>query len=327
MDRRSEILRAVAEAAKLTRKYPLNDRAGFDIVGAVVDMDVPLLFRPLKGLWGAAVHIDGADQGILVTTLLGLHVQRFTLAHELGHVLLGHAISLDKTVGFAGRNGPATRPAQEIAADTFASELLASKAILHQSSARHGWTRDALADPTNVYQLSLRIGVSFQATCWALVTAGVFSQHVAERLQSSNVVKRAKAALAPPELITDPWADVWSLSRSDTGTFLEAGPHDLFVVHVQDRASAGFLWKLAEVSRGARIIEERREEPNGQYGASVGRAIYLRFDEPGIHTLVFEHVRPWSRIQIEEIRVGVDGFGKETPGLPRRTLAEQVVRR
>ena len=32
---------------------------------------------------------------------------------------------------------------------------------------RQGWTRDNLTDPVTVYQLSLRLGTSYSATCYA----------------------------------------------------------------------------------------------------------------------------------------------------------------
>ena len=130
MTRRDELLRAVSEAATVFTDSPSGARTSFDIIGAVAARNIPLLFRPLDGLWGAFITVNDDERGIIVTTKLGLPVQRFTLAHELGHMLLGHRTSLDKTVGFAGRNAPASRPAHEAAADTFASELLAPKRLL-----------------------------------------------------------------------------------------------------------------------------------------------------------------------------------------------------
>ena len=86
MNRRSEILRASSEAASVLASLPTGNRASFDIVGAVTGRDIPLLFRPLENLLGTVVAI-GKVSGIMVTTKRDLHVQRFTLAHELGHIL------------------------------------------------------------------------------------------------------------------------------------------------------------------------------------------------------------------------------------------------
>ena len=176
MTKRAEILRAVSEAATVFADSPSGARTSFDIIGAVAARNIPLLFRPLDKLWGAFITVNDEERGIIVTTKLGLPVQRFTLAHELGHLLLGHQTSLDKTIGFAGRNAPASRPPQEAAADTFASELLAPKRLLLASAKRQGWTRDKLHEPGNIYQLSLRLGISYQAACWALVTSDVLTR-------------------------------------------------------------------------------------------------------------------------------------------------------
>lgn len=86
--KRQEILRATTTAADLLSRFPVGNRTSFDIVGAVTALNIPLVFRPLRGLWGASITVDNDARGVLVTTKLGLAVQRFTLAHELGHVLL-----------------------------------------------------------------------------------------------------------------------------------------------------------------------------------------------------------------------------------------------
>jgi hypothetical protein len=82
--RQEEVLRATAAAATVFQRFPLGRRTSFDIVGAIVELGIPLLFRPLSALWGASVMVGPHIQGVLVTTKLGLAVQRFTLAHELG---------------------------------------------------------------------------------------------------------------------------------------------------------------------------------------------------------------------------------------------------
>jgi len=324
MSRRSEILRAVAEAAKLLNRFPVGERTSFDVIAAVAALDIPLLFRPLKGLWGAAITVDGGSKGILVTSKLDLHVQRFTLAHELGHVLLGHEMSFDETVGMLGRYGPTSRPDQEFAADTFASELLAPKALAMAAAKRHGWTKARLSQPETVYQLSLRLGMSYQATCWALVVHRVLSQETARHLQG-QAVKGLKRAFAPAALITNSWADVWELTEGDSGTFVEAGPDDLFAVHLQDNASAGFLWQLVDTGTGAEIVGEQSAPVDDNYGERASRIVFIRFPAAGVHRLSFEHVRPWSGVKVAHIDVEVDGHGKEVDGLARRIRSEAVV--
>ena len=229
MTRREEILRAVSQAATVHAESRKGPRTSFDVIGAVAERNIPLLFRPLGKLWGAFITVNDEERGIIVTTKLGLPVQRFTVAHELGHLMLGHGTSLDETIDFAGRNAPASRPKQEAAADTFASELLAPRSLLLASAQRHGWTKGKLQQPENIYQLSLRLGISYQAACWALATCKVLTRPEADRLRTTTV-KELKRALAPAALVENSWADVWALTAADSDTFLEAGPDDLFAV-------------------------------------------------------------------------------------------------
>ncbi len=332
MTRRSEILRAVGAAATVLEQSPngastrfdVNSaRTSFDVIGAVADRHIPLLFRPLNKLWGAFITVNDEARGIIVTSRLGLAVQRFTVAHELGHLLLGHQSSLDETIGFAGRNGPASRPAHEAAADTFASELLAPKRLLKASAKRHGWTRDRLHRSDTIYQLALRLGISYQAACWALVTSDILTRPEAARLQAVPV-KELKRALAPAASIINSWADVWVLAEADSGTFLEAGPDDLFAVHVQDHASAGYVWRLVDANAEVDVVGERSPDLDHGYGARSARVLYVRFSTPGVHQLVFEHIRPWSRATLARIEVGIDGHGKERDGWARRARLDAL---
>ena len=317
MTRRSEILRAISEAARVLADFPHGNRTSFDIVGAVTDMDIPLMFRPLDGLLGTVVA-DGRTRGIMITTKRNLHVQRFTLAHELGHIRLGHQFSLDREIEVMGRNAPASRPNEEAAADTFASELLGPRQLVLTSAQRHKWNREKLHQPENIYQLSLRLGISYQAACWALVTSSILTRAEAKRLQA-NPVKEQKRKLAAQVPITDPWADVWALTSADADTFLEAGPNDLFAVHVRDHASAGYLWQLVDTGSSAEVVGERRTNSGHIYGEHSSRIVYVRFSEPGTHRLIFEHIRPWSGSSLAHINIDIDGYGKELGGLARRT--------
>lgn len=276
MTRRDEILRAASEAATVLAESHTGARTSFDVVGAIAERDIPLRFRPLDRLWGAFITAGDNERGIIVSTGLGLRLQRFTVAHELGHLMLGHRMSLDETIGFAGRNPPTSRPTEEAAADTFASELLAPKRLLLASARRHGWTKDELRRPETIYELSLRLGITYEAACWALVTCEVLTRPEAARLQVATL-EDLKRALAPTALIASSRADVWTLTAADTGTFLEADPGDLFAVHVQDHASAGYVWRLVDATAEAEVVGERPPDRAHTYGARSTRVLYVRF--------------------------------------------------
>ncbi len=315
--RRDELLKATREAASILARFPVGHRASFDVVGASTELGLPLLFRPLKRLWGAFIAVDDGLFGAIVTTAVDLPVQRFTLAHELGHYVLGHGTSLDdnQTISFAGRLSPRSHPIEERAADTFASELLAPRRLMLAAAQRHGWTKDALAEPVNVYQMALRLGVSFQAACWGLASQRVISRERASDLQG-HPVKSLKRALAPAALITNAWANVWRITPADTGSLIEAGPDDLFAMHLSDQASAGFLWEL--VDPGVSRVVDEVTDVGTSYGSPASRIMLLKFDQLGVHRLTFEHRRPWSKETLAHIDINIANYGKEQPGLARQ---------
>lgn len=319
--RREEILRAIGQAALLLDRFPIGNRTGFDILGAIAALEIPVLFRPLDGLWGAALSVDQELKGILVTSKLDLPVQRFTLAHELGHILLGHRSSFDEagSIGFSGRLGSKRRSTPEIAADTFASEVLGAKQLMLNLARRQGWDSQALRRRDTVYQLSLRLGVSFVAACWALAAQRAVSEEVARTL-ALNKPKDIKKTIVPPALLENPWASAWRITRADSGSLLEAGPDDVFAVQLQDYASAGYLWELVDPEPAVTIVDEIPAELDNQesYSQPVARTIFLRLRSPGTHSLTFLHKRRWSGESQEKIDIAVDNHGKEAAGLPRR---------
>ena len=321
--REEELNRAVIIAAELLEKFPVGNRSSFDIVEAVTVLGIPLYFRKLEGLLGAVIPVDEDLTGVIVTTERDLAIQRFTLAHELGHVLLGHQHSFDGD-GDIGTLGQPGKPLHEEAADMFAAELLGAKRLVLNLARRHQWTRIALKNGMNVYQLALRLGISFQAACWALVNIGVLKQSDARCLLEIKV-KGFKLALAPKDFIIDPWANVWRLTEGDGGLSLEAGPNDLFVAHMVEDPSSGYRWSLAEGCSGCSVVYER-SGTNGDGGVTSYRDIFFRIDKVGRHRVVLENRCPWAPTGSKRIDLEIDNQGKESKGIPRRKRAEALSR-
>jgi hypothetical protein len=249
-------------------------------------------------------------------------VQRFTLAHELGHLRLGHRTSLDEAVGFAdGWQRNPNRP-EEAGADAFASELLASRDLIRVVSRQHKWTRQSLSDARRVYQLSLRLGLSYKATCWALSNSQIIPMDRAARL-ADVTLQSIKQDIVPPEFLEDSWADVWELMPTDSKTSIEAGPFDVFVLSLEEQASGGYLWLTGRADAELQILADQ-SEISPLYGDSSVRKMVLRFASPDHHRCQLEHKRPWNEETIERFDMRVDTRGKETPGLPRR-VRERVL--
>src|SRR6202011_4337740 len=95
-----------------------------NVFGMLMNRNIPVMFRPLKGLLGA--YINDPHQGVILTTRRPLPVQRFTAAHELGHAALGHETSLDAEdiLTRALFVTEASYDPREIQANAFATQLL-----------------------------------------------------------------------------------------------------------------------------------------------------------------------------------------------------------
>jgi len=323
--RRARTLQAAAEAARILARFPPEPRTSFDIVNAVAKLGFPVIFRPTKDLLGATIAVGKNSQGILITTKRGLAIQRFTLAHELGHILLGHEMHFhfldDAENGLASQG--ASRQ-EESAANDFASGLLASRRLVANIVKRQRWGASKIGDPARVYQLSLRLGISFQAACWALAGNSLISVDSAKSMANETEVNGLKRDMLAPYGLEDPWADVWILTESDAGSVLEAGPNDIFAVKVKDSSSAGFLWQVGTPGQEFDVVHEKTDISDA-YGADSLRVLFLRARDPGSHQLVLQHERPWSGERLSLFEISLTNFGKEVDGLPRSVKRELLL--
>jgi Zn-dependent peptidase ImmA (M78 family) len=298
----------------------IEDRDGpVDVFGAIADLGVSLLFRPLDGLLGACLRLPDVGAGILVTTRRGLHMQRFTAAHELGHFVLEHDGSLDREIRFPGQT--ANRDLKEIAADAFAAEFLMPKWLFKYHAKRHGWTTQKLVDPLNVYQLSLRMAVSYEATCFGLLAHKILDSDAVEALRSVAPKKTKQRILG--EIAPEDWrAHVWLLDEHDDGAKIEAGPQDLFVASLVENGGAGYLWETRALeAAGFTILEDVGDEEVAEaVGGPSRRRLVLKGPRPGVHRLEFAERRLWETKSppFRSLSISTSTFGAEAEGLPRR---------
>ena len=320
---RDAILLGVRSATDTHTAFRIREqierRSGpIDVFGLIQRLSVSLLFRPLDGLLGACLRMPDGIAGILVTTRRSLHMQRFTAAHELGHYVLEHEGSFDREIRFPGQTK--NRDLKEIAADAFAAEFLMPKWLLKHHAKLHGWTSQKLRNPVNVYQLSLRMAVSYEATCLGLLAHQILDRATVDSLRAVAPKKSKQQLLG--DLALDDWrAHVWLLDEHDDGSTIEGGPSDVFVTELPERAGSGYLWDTDAVAdAGCNIIEDFGEQEDGDtIGGSSRRRIVLKAQQPGAHRLsLFEH-RPWETkaSALRSFDVSISTFGPEVDGLPR----------
>ncbi|MGD8718978.1 MAG: ImmA/IrrE family metallo-endopeptidase [Candidatus Zixiibacteriota bacterium] len=129
-----------------------------DVFAAVehLGLDVVYWEPEEEGLAGALVR---SARTIFVNASLPAARMRYTVAHELGHYLLGH--------GDACCPCP-SRAEEELEADCFAAALLMPPALLHSM-----WvTLGDLSPAPKVTTIARRLGVPRQALGYRLVTLG-----------------------------------------------------------------------------------------------------------------------------------------------------------
>jgi hypothetical protein len=82
-----------------------------------------------------------------------------------------------------------------------------------------------MADAHAVYQLSLRSGASYQATCIALERYGIIDSTIREKLVEKER-RRIKSELLRGMRLDNYYADVWSITERDEGLIIEGQPVD-----------------------------------------------------------------------------------------------------
>jgi Zn-dependent peptidase ImmA (M78 family)/predicted secreted protein len=300
-DTRHAILRGKREAARLHREFGMRERieqdgGRIDVFDTIVKCGVPLLFKPLDGLLG--VFIDVPMPGVMVTTKRGLSVQRFTGAHELGHCRLGHSPSLDdeSILRRVPLNAGPDVKQQELEADAFATEFMLPPWLFAANFQRQGWTPAMMADPMVAYQLSLRVGASYEATCRSLMRKGV---EVITRRTLDNLLEVPRRAIKkallggyePPDF----FRDVWLLTAKDENTVIEGSRSDLFVLKLTEHSGAGYVWTFDELNQtGFAVVRDEREGADGEtVGGHVTRSITTLSEGQQLGRMVLAERRPW----------------------------------
>lgn len=326
MAKRDAILNGIARANELHHQLGIRERLKdgsrpMDVFAAIEALRVMVLFRPLDGLLGAYVPTPNSA-GMLVTTQRDHHVQRFTAAHELGHHVLQHrTVSLDINVGYVARGEKTGFDEQELEADSFAAEFLLPKWLIVAHARRQGWGASQLKEPDNIYQLSLRLAVSYTAMCWGLASANILTQAQAKTLAArppKMAKQQAMSGVAPQS-----WhPDVWLLSVRDKGAQLVGSPEDFLVLQLEEHLAGGYEWGIAaDAAADLEVRKDDRDEPgDDSLGGTVSRRVIVQGGAaPKRTTLRLEERRPWERSDnaLNSLEFNLALLGKEPVGMLR----------
>lgn len=298
-----------------------------EVFRAIYTLDLPLLLRPLNALLGA--YLSDPAPGVLVTTQRAMSIQRFTAAHELGHFFMRHLPSLDdenilRRMPMAVDEGA---DLQEVEADAFAVEFMMPRWLIQWHAARQGWSADDFRRPNRVYQLALRIGASYEATCWTLVRHRLISPVLARELLRTQP-RELKAALLAAYKPKNYRGDVWLLTASDAGTRIDGSRNDLFVLRLEEHSGGGYLWNIDQLKEsGFGIVRDELEAIDGEgVGGPVIRRVTAEPPQLYRGRVALDERRPWEPDEpITSLNVDFDLTGPEEEGLSRaerRSLLE-----
>jgi Zn-dependent peptidase ImmA (M78 family)/predicted secreted protein len=288
-----------------------------DVFGTLVAFGVPLLFRPLDGLLG--VFIPDPTPGVLITTQRELSIQRFTGAHEMGHFRLNHRPSLDDETILRRSPFLATSgyDEQELEADAFASAFLLPNWLFAVHFRRQGWTAAAMHDPQTVYQVALRVGGNYQATCYALQRHNIIDRTTCDyllQIQPRTLKQKLLGDYRPQNF----QRDVWLLTEKDKGALIEGSRNDLFVVRLPEHSNAGYVWNFEELERAGFVIvrDEYEASDNETIGGIVTRIVTAHSSERHSGQVLLQEARPWlaSRQPLSEFALSFDLNGPEEEG-------------
>ncbi|WP_413443682.1 ImmA/IrrE family metallo-endopeptidase [Herbaspirillum frisingense] len=270
---------------------------------------VAVMFQRLDRLLGAYINED--RPGIIVNVDRPPGLVHMTCAHELGHHFLNHEATSDIQIEYS--NGAAT---VEQEADQFAYSLLAPTWLLNNILRRKGWTTGSLSNPSNIYQLSLRLGVSFTSMVWTLNRLKIISKHVAHNV-INLAPKELKLALTGTELAVKGHADVWLLDSSDRDVILEPRANDVFVLELENNAGAGYCWSVDEIRSAGYHVEvpsnkDVRTAPVDQNfppDTLVGRRSSMRFtvSRPEDKAIEYGTQTPFSMIEHRRWQPSAEG--------------------
>ncbi len=291
---------------------------------------VSVLLRPMEKLLGAFMRED--TPGILVNSARSAGLIHMTCAHELGHYFMGHQSALDETIDYGGQ-----AEVIEQEAETFGYHLLVPRPLLGIICKRKGWNKASLTNPQVLYQMSLRLGVSYTAAAWSLLRHKVLTYDVVQELLKVPPA-RIKQSLLHGRL-PDGTKDVWLFDEHDQSSILEPRPDDHLVIRLKSHASAGYLWEADSVEQvaeqGFTLAPLPAVEPVNPrdvvFGADstldyVLSAKHVDVEQP--HPVALSEVRPWMGKQAGDASFSSKThFEPITEGLSReskRALIQEV---
>lgn len=245
--------RDLNSAARIKAGY-----ARVDPVAMAEEVGVVVMSQPMDKLLGAFLREE--RPGILINTERPVGMRHMTCAHELGHFFLGHVTTADEHLEYGSKSD-----VREREANSFAYTLMAPKWLVQHAMRLKGWGQEAFESPATIYQLSLRLGISYSAMVWGLNRLKALPDEQAERM--AQVHPKTLKQLALPSGVQAPSkSDVWLLDARDKDWVIEPRSTDRFILRLPSHATAGYLWSAEELQAEGFtlkpvVVDARTQQP------------------------------------------------------------------
>jgi Zn-dependent peptidase ImmA (M78 family) len=320
-----------------TRARLADGYTRIDPIAIAEDEGINVMVRPLDKLLGAFLREDSV--GILLNHRRPAGMFHMTCAHELGHFFLGHGTNTDEQIDYgSGANEI------ELEADQFAYSLMAPLALVVKVLKAQRWSWESVRDPATIYQLSLRLGLSYTAMVWSLVRLGKLDGGMAKSLARIPPVN-IKRALTPRGTTFEGNQDVWRIGPNDKESILEPRPDDHIIMELPSHVTSGYLWSVTEAQAEGYVlrpllIDSRSQPPvDASQDVTVGSTAPMNYSlelprdgATATVQLLFDEVQPWrgnsrhseSGSSAFALRTRLEGVEKGLSASTRQRLLQEA---
>ncbi len=231
-------------AAREHASLRTNLRHRIDIFGIMAQRGIQVMFQPLNPLYGA--YLDEEVPGVLINVKHPPNLQRFTAAHEYGHFVMQHGTSADSEEQIFSSHS--LNNVQEVEAQNFAAHFLMPAQLVNVLLQHMGLFSDpSRMTPREAYQLSLELGVSYEALVNHLVATKKVSQNIAAMLRRQTP-KTIKASIGQGVRPQDIRADVWTFSEHDNERQVFTYLNDELHVYLAESPNDDNVWNIVDSS-------------------------------------------------------------------------------
>lgn len=228
-------------SAKALRKWEIPTNSWIDVFDVPKALGVFLMFRPMGKLGAAVISEPGSRAGIIVNSNHPLSKQRYSVAHELGHIYFNHPTTVDVADIFESAP-PNLKTKEEKLAESFASWFLMPPSLMDSYTAERGIKR--IDTPAEAYQMALFLGTSYEATINHLQFTKRLSRARAASLLKTQPRQIKKRTLGDD--LPDWRNDVHVFGDMDNKTKRLVRPGDRLIFELPEIPSSGYRWRVAE---------------------------------------------------------------------------------